>query len=210
MPLEMLTLGHRFSGTSWLFRDVSLDFVEGRTYAITGPSGSGKSTLLSIAAGWVPPTEGSVVRRGLDRVNWVFQNSYGTSRRSALDHVTLPLLSRGVGRREAAPIALDLLDKFRLRGVAEREFRELSGGEAQRLMLARAVAAEPQLLLVDEPTAQLDNATSTVVNEVMQSIAGEGRIVLVATHDPGTALSCDEVVDMSDYVSIDLEDMNVV
>ena len=200
MFLEVVDLGHRFSNASWLFRDVTLRFEAGKTYGITGPSGSGKSTFLSLAAGWVSPTEGRALPTGIDRVSWVFQNSFGVPRRSALDHVVLPLLASGLARGEANVIATGLLETFHLAGVRERQFRALSGGEAQRLMLARAVAAQPHLLLIDEPTAQLDSATSVVVNEVMRSIADQGRVVLVATHDPGTADSCDEIIDMREYV----------
>ena len=201
MPVELAGVGHRFPDAEWLFRHVTLKFSEGSTYALTGPSGSGKSTLLGIIAGWSRPTEGSVLRQGVDRVSWVFQNSYGVPRRSAIDHVAIPLLAAGETRKEALSRADELLHAFRLSHVSSREFRELSGGEAQRLMLARAVAANPQLLLVDEPTAQLDSATSRVINEVMTSLAEQGRVVLVATHDPGTAESCDEHIDLSNFPS---------
>lgn len=192
-------LGHRFNGAPWLFRHLDFAFEEGLSYALTGNSGSGKSTLLAVVAGWVSAQEGQIKREGVEKVNWVFQNSYGMPRRTAIDHVILPLLAQGRGRREAAETAMGLLDRFRIEHLRERQFRALSGGEAQRLMFARAIAAQPQLLLVDEPTAQLDAVTSRLVNEVITELSAEGRIVLVASHDSGTIASCDVQLDLSRY-----------
>jgi len=108
-----------------------------------------------------------------------------------------PLLVSGLSRRDAEREAETILERFSLDQVGNRVFRELSGGEAQRLMLARAVAADPALLLVDEPTAQLDSATSHSVNVALAELSAEGRIVLIATHDPGTMESCSVQVDIS-------------
>ncbi|NEB06769.1 ATP-binding cassette domain-containing protein, partial [Streptomyces sp. SID13726] len=149
-------------------------------------------------AGWVAPRSGTIERVGVERTGWVFQNPHGVARRAALDHVVLPLLARGARRRDAETEALDVLDRFALAPVAGRPFRALSGGEAQRLMLARAVALAPDLLLVDEPTAQLDLATAATVNDVLAGIAQQSSIVVVATHDPHTRDACTRVVDLAD------------
>jgi len=178
---------------------MSISFSPGRTYALTGPSGSGKSTLLGLLAGWDTPTEGVVARDG--HVGWVFQVPHGTPRRSAVDHVALPFLIRGAEPHDATERAMELLDRFRLRHIAEQQFRRLSGGEAQRLMLARAVAAEPDVLLVDEPTAQLDLATARGVNASIGELRSERTIVVVATHDAETRDSCTDHIDLVDYQS---------
>ena len=197
MRVVLDRLGHRFH-EHWLFRDLSVTFTPNGLCALTGPSGSGKSTLLSIIAEWLPPTEGTVERVGIAKTSWVFQNSHGVARRSAIDHLQWSLLARGASRPCAERRAAELLDQFALAHRAHTAFGNLSGGEAQRLMLARAVGAQPDLLLVDEPTAQLDSHTSQVVNRCMRHVAREGSIVLIATHDPGTKDQCDSVIDLSD------------
>ena len=192
-------LAHRFPGTDLLFEH--LDFVAepGSTIAVCGPSGCGKSTLLSILAGWEKPYAGTVTREGVNRVGWVFQNPYGVAERTALDHVVFPLLAKGMRRKEAEPKALEAMGLFDLEYAADRRFSDLSGGEAQRLMLARAVCSKPDMLLVDEPTAQLDTRTAHSVSHVLNNLSGQGMIVLVATHDPDTRDACDRVLDLADY-----------
>lgn len=192
-------LAHRFPGTDTLFEGLDFTIGPGRTVAICGPSGCGKSTLLSILAGWERPAEGGVEREGVERIGWVFQNPYGVPERTALDHVVLPLLAKGLRRRDAEPEALEAMGLFDLKHAAGRRFADLSGGEAQRLMLARAVCSRPDLLLVDEPTAQLDTRTAHSVSHVLGNLAGRGMIVVVATHDPDTRDACERVVDLADY-----------
>jgi len=100
---------------------------------------------------------------------------------------------------EADESAVELLRRFNLHDVRDRQFRHLSGGEAQRLMLARAAASSPDLLLVDEPTAQLDRATAHVVNAVLSNVASSRTIVIVATHDEETRDACDVNLDLAQY-----------
>lgn len=169
-------LAHRFPGTDLLFEH--LDFVAepGSTIAVCGPSGCGKSTLLSILAGWEKPYAGTVTREGVNRVGWVFQNPYGVAERTALDHVVFPLLAKGMRRKEAELKALEAMGLFDLEYAADRRFSDLSGGEAQRLMLARAVCSKPDMLLVDEPTAQLDTRTAHSVSHVLNNLSGQGMM----------------------------------
>lgn len=188
--LELHGVAQSFSAGAPIFRDVSATMSPGEVWAVTGPSGSGKSTLLSLLAGWDVPAAGSIERIAIDRVGWVFQNPHGQAHRTALDHVAYPIIARGVARTEASRRAARILDELGLRAHADRTFAQLSGGEAQRLMLCRAIAAEPDLLLVDEPTAQLDRANAATVNDVLRSLAGIGSIVVVATHDHDTVAAC--------------------
>jgi ABC-type lipoprotein export system ATPase subunit len=190
-------VGHRFKNAEdWIFRRLSLDFVPGVVYGLTGPSGSGKSTLLSLIARLTEPAEGTVSHIDVGRASWVFQNPFGSPRRTALDHLTLPLLATGVSIPVAEERAAELLARFGLDEVAHRRFRELSGGEAQRLMLARGLASRPGLLLVDEPTAQLDRRTAERVDTAIAATADPSTIVIVATHDPRTRDACDAVIDL--------------
>lgn len=202
MRVTLASVGHSFAGAPWLFRNLDAEFLPGRSYAITGASGSGKSTLLSLIAGWAAPREGTITLEAIAKTSWVFQNSHGMPRRSALDHVALPLLAAGATRACATQDARLLLERFRLSSVAEQEFRGLSGGEAQRLMFARAVAAGPQLLLVDEPTAQLDPVTTRMVNQAVSELSGAGRIVVVATHDAETIRSCDAHLNLERFATV--------
>lgn len=193
------SLAHGFRGGARLFEDLAFSFGAGDIVAICGPSGSGKSTLLSILAGWENPIAGTVTRQRISSIGWVFQNPHGVTHRTAVDHVAFPFLTRGLAPRVADTSARSILDAFGLLNVAERPFHALSGGEAQRLMLARAVAIAPDLLLVDEPTAQLDQTTARTVNGTLRSIADGGSIVLIATHDQGTRDACQHVVDLADF-----------
>lgn len=199
MRVVLDNVGHSFDRKHWLFRDLSVAFEPGRVYAVTGPSGSGKSTLMSILARWLTPAQGSVDASSIETTALVFQNPHGTPQRTAKDHVALPLLARGLRARDADMRAGGLLRRFQLERVANERFSQLSGGEAQRLMLARAFAVAPSLLLIDEPTAQLDRSTAFSVNRSIASIGQEGTIVVVATHDAETTEMCTDVVDLHGY-----------
>jgi putative ABC transport system ATP-binding protein len=195
--IALTGVGHAFPGQPPLFRGVTETLVSGDVVALTGPSGSGKSTLLSIIAHWLTPTEGSVdVPENVVTV-WVFQNPHGVAQRTALDHVVLPFLARGVRRSQAEREARQLLAAFDLEAVADRRFGALSGGEGQRLMLARAVARDAGLILVDEPTAQLDHTSAESVIGVLRAMAGRGAVVVVATHDPRVRDACTRGLDLA-------------
>jgi ABC-type lipoprotein export system ATPase subunit len=192
-------VSHQFPGTGMLFHGLSFDLEPGNLVGLTGPSGSGKSTLLSLLAGWEQPVAGRIAWDGVGSVGWVFQNPYGVAGRTAIDHVALPFLAKGLSRRDATARAGELLERFGLREAADRPYAALSGGEGQRLMLARAVAKQPDLLLVDEPTAQLDSTAAQTVDRVLDQLASESMIVVVATHDPRTAAACRRVIDLGDW-----------
>ena len=183
--LRLNDVGHRFGEGAWLFRRLNTELRSGRSYALVGPSGSGKSTLLSIIAGWQRPVEGevefsaagSVVGSGsakaasdTPRISWVFQNPFGVAGRTVRDHVMLPILARGTEVSDAMGEADALLAQLRLGHLADRVYRELSGGEAQRLMIARGIASQPDVFLVDEPTAQLDRSTAAEVNRTLTAL----------------------------------------
>jgi lipoprotein-releasing system ATP-binding protein len=199
VPVRLHAVGHRWPGGTELFRDVDWVFEEGTVTALVGPSGSGKSTLLAVLARMLVPTTGSVELPPGAEVLWVFQNPHGVARRSAIDHVSLPLLARGLDRRAADGRAAEILERFGLAQRASAQFRELSGGEAQRLMLARGVASAPTLMLVDEPTAQLDRATAAEVNDAIGELAETGTTVVVATHDDATRAACGDVLDLGRF-----------
>lgn len=190
MRVGLAGVGHRFPGCPPLFEDLTADLGPGHVYALSGPSGSGKSTLLGIIAGWIPPTSGSIAREGITGIQWVFQSPHGVAGRTALDHVSLPLLARGLSRADADTAAHTLLQDMGIAHLASGAFRHLSGGEGQRLMIARALATNPDLLLLDEPTAALDHRTAQEVVDVVAALAQRDCIVVIATHDPRVQERC--------------------
>lgn len=194
MRLTLQGVSHGFAAGRPLFAPIWAEFSSGQLVAVTGPSGAGKSTLLTILAGLTEPSQGTVSRSGSGRACWVTQNPHGVAARTALDHVALSFLARGCRRAEADGMARALLGRFGLDDVAEQRFSTLSGGQAQRLMLARGMAASPAILLVDEPTAQLDLETAAEVDEALRSLAGTDTIVFVATHSPTTRAACSDTL----------------
>ena len=196
MLIALDGVGHRFGEEPFLFTGISAAFRSGDLVALTGPSGSGKTTLLRILAGWLQPARGKLTTTGIHRVTWVLQSPHGSPRRTALDHVSLPFLAEGMARDKADARARELLDTLAMRHLAARQFRDLSGGEAQRLMLARALASAAELMLVDEPTAQLDRSNARTVVDVLASLGRRAKIVVVATHDPRVVDACPQHLQM--------------
>jgi ABC-type lipoprotein export system ATPase subunit len=201
MHLELQDIAHSFRDDVYLFEHVNVTFLPGHVYALIGPSGSGKSTLLSIIAGFLTPTNGNVIKTDIIKIGWVFQNPFGAAKRTAIDHVALPFQIRGFSRISARARAHELMQRFQLDNIENSPFSALSGGEGQRLMLARGIAAEPSVLLVDEPTAQLDQMTTRVVNDSLKEIGNDNVIVIIATHDEDTKAVCTDVVDLREYSS---------
>lgn len=208
MSVTLTNVGHHFPGGAWLFRGVNAHVTPGDVTALVGPSGSGKSTMLALIANWITPEQGTIT---LDpkpdgtpaKLNWVFQNPHGVPRRSAIDHVIVPLLARGMSIDKASAQAATLMEDFALSHVANRPFATLSGGEGQRLMLARALASKPDVLLVDEPTAQLDQRTAHQVSDTLTALHQRGIAVIIATHDAAVRDQCSQVIDLSDFIAFD-------
>ena len=198
-------LAHRFPGTDVLFEHLDFTAIPGQTVAICGPSGCGKSTLLSILAGWEKPYHGTVERKNVERVAGCFR-TVRRARANGSGPCRVPAAGQGAAPARSGAAGVGGHGAVRLGVCADRRFSELSGGEAQRLMLARAVCSRPDMLLVDEPTAQLDTRTAHSVSHVLGNLAGQGMIVLVATHDPDTRDACGRVIDLADYAPGDNED----
>jgi ABC-type lipoprotein export system ATPase subunit len=176
---------------------------DGSTLAIAGPSGSGKSTLLSIIGGLMQPSSGNVAGIGttgtpcqtLDAVAWVFQTTNALPRRTALDNAALGAHSR-LRRPDAFALAAECLAKVGLAAHAASAARNLSGGELQRLGVARALATNRPFMILDEPTGQLDNATSTIVLDAI--FAQTDVTMVIASHDPAIMERCDTVYTVID------------
>ena len=188
--------------------DTSCVVDAGEAIAIVGPSGSGKTTLLHLLAGLDGPTVGQVTWPALGghprslrpgTVAVVFQGPSLLPALDALENVALPLLLAGEDERVARRAAAAALDALGLTEVTRLLPEELSGGQAQRVATARALAAAPQLLIADEPTGQLDHASANAVMDTMlRAVQATGAAVVVATHDAAVAARFDARWEMDD------------
>lgn len=176
-----------------LLSDVNLTIGAGRTTVILGANGAGKSLLLRLLHGLIPPTAGTIRWQGgpLDRnaraaQAMVFQRPV-MLRRSVLANLRFALTVRGIRGKARAARAADALERARLTDLAHRPARVLSGGEQQRLAIARALACAPDLLFLDEPTASLDPASTHAVEQMIREAQDAGVTVVLVTHDTGQA-----------------------
>ncbi|MCX4530823.1 ATP-binding cassette domain-containing protein [Streptomyces sp. NBC_00841] len=163
----------------------------GARIAITGPSGSGKSTLLHLMAGLEQPTSGEVRRPALGssrEIGLVFQGPSLIPALNVAENTALPLVLAGMSERRADDIARAALGRVDAADLADRLPEELSGGQGQRVAIARVLAFAPRLILADEPTGQLDRATGRHIVDVLLAAADEtGAALVVTTHDPAVA-----------------------
>ena len=194
-------------------RDVFLEIETGEFVAIAGPSGSGKSTLMHIIGCLDVPTTGSYRLAGEDvsamtedelaevrnrRIGFVFQQFNLLPSLSALRNVELPLAYAGVPRGERHARAVDALDRVGLADRLEHRPGELSGGQQQRVAVARALVTEPALILADEPTGNLDSASSRDVLGLLQDLHRSGRTIVLITHEHDVAAAAGRIVRMLD------------
>ncbi len=169
-----------------LFRDVSLHVAAGEAIAITGPSGVGKTTLLSILGGVQAADHGRVVARAVDphsSTSWVLQTLNALGGRSVLENACLTAYLDGEDRRDIRTRALEALEMLDICHLRSKKARDLSGGEQQRLAVARALVASRPIVLADEPTSQLDYANSEIVMRALVNLAHKRRAVVIVTHD---------------------------
>jgi putative ABC transport system ATP-binding protein len=199
-------------------RGVSLDIAAGEHVAIMGASGSGKSTLMNIVGCLDVPTSGRYVLDGVDvaeldeyalsivrnrKVGFVFQSFNLIPRTTALDNVELPLVYGGVKKAERRDRAITALEEV---GLGDRILHlpnQLSGGQQQRVAIARAIAADPAIILADEPTGALDTVSTHEVLDIFGRLNSEGRTVVVITHEHDVAMRTRRVVSFRDGQIID-------
>ena len=193
-------------GRAQVLKDVSFDFERGRVYCICGKSGAGKTTLLSLLSGLASPSSGSIVYNGedikkLDKYKFrsryigvVFQSYNLLTKFTALENVILSMDISACKIKNKKERAQELLDSV---GLSEEEAKRrvllLSGGQQQRVAIARALSYDPEIILADEPTGNLDKDTEDEIMDIFRSLAEKGKCVILVSHSPHVAECCDEV-----------------
>ncbi len=207
MPLVTLrSVTFAYARGPTVIADASLVVERGQSLCLWGPSGSGKSTLLALAGGVVRPRSGDVTVHGTHgsttawadvRAAWIAQSPTVFPRLTAAQNVAMGAILRGSAPGPAHTLAVGLLDALGLGDLADQRARELSGGQAQRVTIGRALAARADLLLADEPTGQLDR-TATARSCAVMLAPSPSTAVVVASHDEYVAARCDRVVTIRD------------
>lgn len=192
---------------------VNLTIGEGELVAIIGQSGSGKSTLMNMLGCLDTPTSGKYFLHGNDvshmtddeqsdvrnrEIGFIFQGFNLIQSLTAMENVELPLIYRGVGKKERERLADAALNSVGLEKRKTHRPNEMSGGQQQRVAIARAIAQAPPILLADEPTGNLDSASSKEIMKIIKRLYAEGRTVIIITHDPGIAAQAKRIITISD------------
>jgi len=198
-----------------VLKGINLHIEKGEMVAIMGSSGSGKSTLLNIIGILDELDSGEYTLDGIEIkdltekkaaqyrnkfLGFVFQSFNLINFKNALENVALPLYYQGLNRKERQEKAMFHLQKVGLADWSTHLPNELSGGQKQRVAIARALAAEPKLLLADEPTGALDSTTSQEIMQFLQQLNDEGKTILIVTHEEDISLMCKRIVRLKDGV----------
>ena len=210
--IEFQSVSKQYSADAVALRDVSLNIAKGELAYLAGPSGAGKSTLFKMIAAIERPTSGRVLVNGQDigklghagvpflrrKLGLVLQDQRLLTDRTVLANTMLPLLVTGAPRREAEQRARAALEKVGMLDRAPAMPLELSGGEQQRVAIARAIVNRPQIILADEPTANLDRASADKVLDALRAFNAVGVTCLISTHDEQVLESAKRVIHIQD------------
>lgn len=196
-----------------VLRGLNLEIQEGEFVAIMGKSGAGKSTLLYQMSLLDRPTSGEIIVAGVDilkldeiertdfrlkYLGYIFQDYALVPELNALENVIIPLLMEGISLDEARVRGMKCLEELGLSGKAENRPNQLSGGEQQRVSIARAIVQDPEILFADEPTANLDSASSAAVMEALKRLHEKGQTIVMVTHEEEYTAGCDKVIYLID------------
>ncbi|MDR2360635.1 MAG: ABC transporter ATP-binding protein [Oscillospiraceae bacterium] len=213
--LALQNVSYQYEGSNKIiFKDISMSFEAGKVYTIVGRSGAGKTTLLNLLAGLDVATAGRIVYDGVSlaetnrnhyrarKAGIVFQGFNLLTNATALDNILLSMHISGIKGVNKKARALDLLKKVGISPEkANRKILKLSGGEQQRIGIARALAHNPELIIADEPTGSLDENTANTILEILASLAhDEGKCVIVVTHSKEVTPIADEIWSIDDGV----------
>ena len=215
MSISLKNVSYSYKGkfqTVKAVDDVSYDFEPGKCYAIIGKSGSGKTTLLSLMAGLDLPTEGEIVVDGKSTKEWdrnrmrrdavsvIYQNYNLFPLLTVQENIQYPLDLKKVPKKESVAIAHEMRDRVELSATYDKRLpSHLSGGEQQRVAIARTLAQGCKIILADEPTGNLDSTNTRNIVAILSSLAhDDGCTVIIVTHDPAVAEQADVVLQMKD------------
>ena len=197
-------------------KNVNITIEDGKFTAILGKSGSGKSTLMNIIGALDSPTEGEVIANGIvlnklsqkelaeyrnKTTGFVFQSFYLEPSFSVLDNVAMPLTIRGEDKKTREEKAIKILTKLGLEDKINKKANELSGGQKQRVSVARALVSDPDIVLADEPTGNLDSQNGLEVMKLLREIVDMGKSVVLVTHNMEDAKNADNIIMISDGVA---------
>ena len=192
---------------------VDLSIGQGEFLSLMGPSGSGKSTILSVLGGLNTPTSGTYAVDGIDiyglngeqradfrreYLGFIFQNFHLLPYLSLVENVSLPLAVQRISKKDKREMALEALDRVGLADMAARLPNQISGGEQERTAIARAVVNEPQILLADEPTGNLDSRTSAEIMDLLGLLNSQGMTIVMVTHSREAAARADSIIEVRD------------
>lgn len=199
-------------------KNIDLEIKSNKITAIVGQSGSGKTTLLNILGSLDEPTTGEVIvddfiitnlecsklaKYRNENVGFVFQSYFLEPNLKVIDNVAMPLCIAGIDKKTRYEKALIILEKLNLKSKSESKAKNLSGGEKQRVSIARALISNPSIILADEPTGNLDSKNGDEIINILTSIAHEGKTVILITHNQNYAKLCDEIITLADGEVID-------
>ena len=193
-----------------IFKNLNLQFEKGKVYAIVGKSGTGKTTLLSVLSGLAAPTSGNVYYKGQDvekmnkydfrskYVGVVFQSFNLLTKFTAFENVSLSMDIANFNVNDKKQYVYDLLESVGLdREQANSRILKLSGGQQQRVAIARALSYQPEVILADEPTGNLDGETEAEIIKILRDLANQGKCVIIVTHTAAVAKADDHIYDLS-------------
>ena len=205
-------------GRTPVLKDISYEFEKGKMYCIIGKSGAGKTTLLSLLSGLAKPTAGDIIYDGksiakIDKYTFrsryigvVFQSFNLITKYTALENVVLSMDVSGAKIKNKKQKALQLLESVGLdEDEANRRVLKLSGGQQQRVAIARALSYDPDIILADEPTGNLDRDTQKEIMDIFRDLTEQGKCVILVSHSPDVAAMCDERYELTKISAKDKE-----
>ena len=215
--LEAINLSKTYTGEGvdyHVLKNINLKIEEGECAAIIGKSGSGKSTLMHLLACLDTPSAGSVMFDGEDlstlterqrdllrneKIGFVFQQFFLNGRETVFENVVLPMRIRGATQYRLTKDAMDALEAVGIKDKEEKRAKDLSGGEKQRVCIARALVGKPKIIFADEPTGNLDSNTSADIEKMLFELNREkGITLIIVTHDVDLAAKCARVIELKD------------